>query len=160
VHPISAVHSEYSLWSRDIEASVLPTLRELSVGLVAYSPLGRGFLSGRFHSPDELDARDFRRLQPRLQGENLTDNQRIVDQVRALAGKKGISMGQLALAWVLAQGVNIVPIPGTKQRAYLEENWKALDIALSSEELAQLERELPAAKGDRYDPNGMSTLYG
>jgi aryl-alcohol dehydrogenase-like predicted oxidoreductase len=160
VHPISAVQSEYSLWSRDIEASVLPTLRELSVGLVAYSPLGRGFLSGRFHSPDELDARDFRRLQPRLQGENLTDNQRIVDQVRALAGKKGISMGQLALAWVLAQGVNIVPIPGTKQRAYLEENWKALDIALSSEELAQLERELPAAKGDRYDPNGMSTLYG
>jgi aryl-alcohol dehydrogenase-like predicted oxidoreductase len=159
VHPIAAVQSEYSLWSRDIEAAVLPTLRELGIGLVAYSPLGRGFLSGRFQSPDELDPQDFRRSQPRLVGDNLLQNQRIAEQVRSLASRKGISMGQLALAWVLAQGDDIVPIPGTKRRSYLEENWKALEVELSREELEQLQRELPAAQGDRYDVNGMTTLY-
>jgi aryl-alcohol dehydrogenase-like predicted oxidoreductase len=158
VHPIAAVQSEYSLWSRDIEAVVIPTLRELGIGLVAYSPLGRGFLSGRFHSPDELDPQDFRRLQPRLVGDNLTRNQRIADQVRALANRKGISMGQLALAWALAQGTDIVPIPGTKRRAYLEENWKALDVVLERDELEQLQRDLPVAEGARYDANGMSTI--
>ena len=159
IHPITAVQSEYSLWSRDIEASVLPTLRELGIGLVAYSPLGRGFLSGRFHSPEELDPQDFRRLQPRLLGNNLTQNRRIADQVRTLASRKGISMGQLSLACVLAQGANIVPIPGTKRRTYLEENWGALDIELTGDDLAQLKHELPVAEGDRYDVNGMSTLY-
>lgn len=159
VHPIAAVQSEYSLWSRDIEASVLPTLRELGIGLVAYSPLGRGFLSGRFDSPEELDPHDFRRLQPRLLGDNLTQNRRIADQVRTLARCKGISMGQLSLAWVLAQGANIVPIPGTKRRTYLEENWGALDIDLTDDDLARLQNELPVAEGDRYDSNGMSTLY-
>lgn len=159
VHPIAAVQSEYSLWSRDIEAAVIPTLRELGIGLVAYSPLGRGFLSGRFHSPEELDAHDFRRLQPRLIGDNLTRNQRIAEQVRALASRKGISMGQVALAWVLAQGADIVPIPGTKRRTYLEENWQALEVALTRDELAQLQRDLPAAAGDRYDSDGMTTIY-
>jgi len=159
VHPIAAVQSEYSLWSRDIEAAVIPTLRELGIGLVAYSPLGRGFLSGRFHSPDELDAQDFRRLQPRLIGDNLTQNQRIADLVRTLADRKGISMGQLSLAWVLAQGADIVPIPGTKRRVYLEENWQALDVALTRDDIDQLQRDLPPAVGDRYDSNGMTTIY-
>jgi len=158
VHPVAAVQSEYSLWSRDIEAEVIPTLRELGIGLVAYSPLGRGFLSGRFSSPDELDTNDFRRSQPRLTGENLLQNQRIAEKVRALAAMKGITMGQLALAWVLARGPNIVPIPGTKRQRYLEENWGAVEVQLSPDELAQIERELPQVAGNRYDSSGMSTL--
>lgn len=158
VHPIAAVQSEYSLWSRDIEAEVLPTLRELGIGLVAYSPLGRGFLSGRFESPDELDANDFRRHQPRLQGDNLEQNKRLVAKVRELAAEKGCSPGQLAIAWTLARGADIVPIPGTKRRTYLEENLAAERVSLSTSDLARIDRELPAAVGDRYDRTGMSTL--
>jgi len=158
VHPIAAVQTEYSLWSRDIEAEVLPALRELGVGLVAYSPLGRGFLSGRFSSPDELEPNDFRRHQPRLQGDNLEQNLKLAQKVRSFASDRGWSPAQLAIAWVLARGRDIVPIPGTKRRAYLEENLKASEVRLSAEELAQLEAELPAAAGERYDRTGMQLL--
>jgi aryl-alcohol dehydrogenase-like predicted oxidoreductase len=158
VHPLAAVQSEYSLWSRDIEAEVLPTLRQLGIGLVAYSPLGRGFLSGRFDSPDELDANDFRRHQPRLQGDNLEQNRRLVAKVRELAAEKGCTAGQLAIAWTLARGQDIVPIPGTKRRTYLEENLGAAEVSLSASDLTRIDRELPAAVGDRYDRTGMSTL--
>jgi aryl-alcohol dehydrogenase-like predicted oxidoreductase len=157
-HPIAAVQSEYSLWSRDLEAEVLPTLRELGIGLVAYSPLGRGFLSGRFSSPDELEPNDFRRHQPRLQGDNLEHNLRLAQKVRLFASDRGWSPAQLALAWVLARGDDIVPIPGTKRRVYLEENLRALEVKLSASELAQLDAELPVAVGDRYDRTGMQTL--
>jgi aryl-alcohol dehydrogenase-like predicted oxidoreductase len=160
VHPISAVQSEYSLWSRDIEATIVPTLRELGIGLVAYSPLGRGFLSGRFSSPDELDPNDFRRHQPRLQGDNLQQNQRLVSKVRELASEKKCTPAQLALAWVLARGRDIVSIPGTKRRSYLEQNLEALDVQLSAEELQRIEAELPAVVGERYDRTGMLTLNG
>lgn len=149
VHPITALQGEYSIWARDLEPEVLPTLRELGIGLVAYSPLGRGFLSGRFESPDELDPNDFRRRQPRLVGENLEHNRRIVETVKAIAGDKGCTPGQLALAWVLAQGQDIVPIPGTKRRTYLEENLKALDVKLTKDELARISA-LPVARGPRY----------
>ncbi len=159
VHPIAAVQSEYSLWSRDIEAEVLPALRELGIGLVAYSPLGRGFLSGRFSSPDELDEHDFRRHQPRFAAEHLDANQRLAAKVGELAAEKGCTSGQLALAWVLAQGDFIVPIPGTKRRAYLEENVAAADVVLSADDLARIAAELPAASGERYDRTGMATLY-
>jgi aryl-alcohol dehydrogenase-like predicted oxidoreductase len=158
VHPIAAVQSEYSLWSRDIEAEVLPTLRELGIGLVAYSPLGRGFLSGRFSSLEELEPNDFRRHQPRLLGENLEINQRLAAKVRMLASDKGWSPGQLALAWVLARGEDIVPIPGTKRRVYLEENLKAVDVELSPADLQRIDTELPPVVGDRYDRTGMQTL--
>lgn len=158
VHPIAAVQSEYSLWSRDIEAEVLPTLRELGIGLVAYSPLGRGFLSGRFSSLEELEPNDFRRHQPRLLGENLEINQRLATKVRMLASDKGWSPGQLALAWVLARGEDIVPIPGTKRRVYLEENMKAVEIELSPADLQRIDTELPPVVGDRYDSTGMQTL--
>jgi aryl-alcohol dehydrogenase-like predicted oxidoreductase len=157
-HPIAAVQSEYSLWSRDIEADVLPTLRELGIGLVAYSPLGRGFLSGRFSSPDELEPGDFRRHQPRLQGDNLEQNLRLAQKVRQFASDRGWSPAQLAIAWVLARGSDIVPIPGTRRRVYLEENLRALDVKLSPAELAKLEAELPAAAGERYDRTGMQLL--
>lgn len=158
VYPIAAVQSEYSLWSRDIEAEVLPTLRELGIGLVAYSPLGRGFLSGRFESPDELDANDFRRHQPRLQGDNLAQNRQLVAKVRELAAEKGCTPGQLAIAWTLARGQDIVPIPGTKRRAYLEENLGAERVSLGPQDLARIDQELPAAAGDRYDRTGMTTI--
>jgi aryl-alcohol dehydrogenase-like predicted oxidoreductase len=158
VHPIAAVQSEYSLWSRDIEAEVLPTLRELGIGLVAYSPLGRGFLSGRFSSPDELAPNDFRRHQPRLQGDNLTQNRQIAAKVRMLASDRGWSPGQLAIAWVLARGSDIVPIPGTKRRAYLEENLKAGEVNLTPADLESIDAALPAVAGDRYDLTGMQTL--
>jgi aryl-alcohol dehydrogenase-like predicted oxidoreductase len=158
VHPIAAVQSEYSLWSRDIEAEVLPTLRELGIGLVAYSPLGRGFLSGRFSSPEELEPNDFRRHQPRLMGENLEINQRLATKVRLLASDKGLSPGQLALAWVLARGADIVPIPGTKRRVYLEENLRAAEIELTPADLQRIDAELPPVVGDRYDRTGMQTL--
>ena len=158
VHPVAAVQTEYSLWSRDVEAEILPTLRELGIGLVAYSPLGRGFLSGRFTSTDELDENDFRRHQPRFTGENIELNRRLVDKLGEIAREHECTTGQLALAWVLAQGEDIVPIPGTKRRAYLEENLGAADVVLTSGDLARLDAELPAAAGERYDASGMTTL--
>ena len=129
VHPITAVQSEYSLWTRDVEDEILPTLEELGIALVAYSPLGRGFLSGRFTSPDELDEGDFRRYGPRFTGENLKQNLALAERVKELAAEKGITPGQLALAWVLHRGEHIVPIPGTKRASYLEENLAAADVA-------------------------------
>jgi aryl-alcohol dehydrogenase-like predicted oxidoreductase len=158
VHPITAVQSEYSLWSRDIEDEVLPTLRELGIGLVAYAPLGRGFLSGRFTSPDELDADDFRRRQPRWRPENIKRNQQLVAKVREIAEAKGCTPGQLALAWVLARGEDIVPIPGTKRRRYLEENLASVDVQLAAEDLERIDAELPRAAGDRYDPGLMGAI--
>jgi aryl-alcohol dehydrogenase-like predicted oxidoreductase len=158
VHPITAVQTEYSLWSRDVEAQVLPTLRELGIGLVAYSPLGRGFLSGRFSSPEDLDEGDFRRAQPRFTGENLEANRRLVDKLGEIAAEHGCTSGQLALAWVLAQGEDIVPIPGTKRRTYLEENLAAADVVLTPEDLARIDAELPPVAGERYDPSGMASL--
>jgi aryl-alcohol dehydrogenase-like predicted oxidoreductase len=158
VHPVTAVQTELSLFSRDVEQEVLPTLRELGIGLVAYSPLGRGFLSGRFASPDELNADDWRRTQPRFQGENGRRNAELAQRVQAIAKERGITGAQLALAWVLAQGEDIVPIPGTKQRSRLEENVAAVDVQLTREELEQIVADLPAPAGDRYDEAGMSTL--
>jgi aryl-alcohol dehydrogenase-like predicted oxidoreductase len=157
-HPITAVQSEYSLWSRDIEAEVLPTLRELGIGLVAYSPIGRGFLAGRFTDPAELDEGDFRRNGPRFTGQNLKHNQELAAKVHELAEDKGVTSGQLALAWVLAQGEDIVPIPGTKRVAYLEENWGATEVELTGEDLERIDAELPEVAGERYDRSGMATL--
>jgi aryl-alcohol dehydrogenase-like predicted oxidoreductase len=158
VHPITAVQTEYSLWTRDVEAEILPTLQELGIGLVAYSPLGRGFLSGRFSSPEELDEGDFRRYGPRFSGENLTANLKLAERVKELAEEKGIAPGQLALAWVLHRWEQIVPIPGTKRVSYLEENLAAAEIELSPEEVRRIAEEVPAASGDRYDPQGMQTV--
>jgi aryl-alcohol dehydrogenase-like predicted oxidoreductase len=158
VHPIAAVQTEYSLWTRYLEAEILPTLRELGIGLVAYSPLGRGFLARRFESPDELAPDDFRRIVPRWQGENFDRNLELVRKVEELAAEKGITAAQLALAWVLAQGDDVVPIPGTKRRSYLEQNVAASEVGLSPDDLATIESELPEAVGDRYDAAGMSTL--
>jgi aryl-alcohol dehydrogenase-like predicted oxidoreductase len=158
VHPIAAVQTEYSLWTRDPEAEVLPTCRELGIGFVPYSPLGRGFLAGRFRSPGELDEDDFRRNGPRFQGENLRANLRIVAKVEEIAGEKDVTPAQLALAWVLAQGEDVVPIPGTKRRSYLEQNVGAADVELSEEDLARLDAELPPTSGERYDEAGMRTV--
>jgi aryl-alcohol dehydrogenase-like predicted oxidoreductase len=158
VHPITALQTEYSLWTRDVEAEILPTCRELGIGFVAYSPLGRGFLSGRFTSPDELDADDFRRHGPRFQGEALEQNLKLAGRVRELAAEKGCTPGQFALAWVLAQGDDVVPIPGTKRRTYLEENLAAAEVELSADDLARIDAEIPAAAGDRYDRIGMMTV--
>jgi len=149
-HPISALQSEWSLWSRDLEGEVLETVRELGIGIVAYSPLGRGFLTGAFTSPDDFPDDDFRKHHPRFQGENFTHNIELVDQVKKLAADKGATAGQLALAWVHGRGDDVVPIPGTKRRSYLEENVAALDIALSVEDLAILDAIMPAISGDRY----------
>ena len=157
-HPIAALQTEFSLWTRDVEAEILPTCRELGIGFVAYSPLGRGFLSGRFRSPDELDADDFRRHGPRFTGDALEQNLRLVAKVSELAAEKGCTAGQLALAWVLAQGDDVVPIPGTKRRTYLEENLAAADVALGEDDLARIDAELPAAAGDRYDSRGMQSV--
>src|SRR3954452_17404834 len=157
-HPITALQTEYSLWTRDVEAEILPTIRELGIGFVPYSPLGRGFLSGRFTSPDQLDADDFRRHGPRFTGENLEQNLRLVSKVAELAEEKGCTPGQLALAWVLAQGDDVAPIPGTKRRKYLEENLGAVDVQLTPEDLDRIDNELPRAAGDRYDPTGMATV--
>ena len=152
VHPISALQTEYSLWTRDPEEAILPAIRELGIGFVAYSPLGRGFLSGRFRSPEDFPEGDFRRHHPRFQGENFTRNLELVDRVRELAQEKDCTPGQLALAWVLAQGADVVPIPGTKRRGYLEENVAATEVALSEDDLARIEELAPkgAAAGDRY----------
>jgi aryl-alcohol dehydrogenase-like predicted oxidoreductase len=158
VHPVAAVQSEYSLFSRDVEDDVLPTLRELGIGLVAYSPLGRGYLSGRFSSADELDSDDWRRTQPRFQGENAERNIELAGRVADLAAEKGIPPAQLALAWVLAQGDDVVPIPGTKRRSYLEQNAGALDVELSGEDLARIGDAIGAPAGTRYDESGMQTI--
>jgi aryl-alcohol dehydrogenase-like predicted oxidoreductase len=152
VHPISALQSEYSLWSRDIEAQILPTLRELGIGLVAYSPLGRGFLTGTISSMEDLEDGDFRRASPRFQAANLEHNLRLVDRVREIAQEKDCTPGQLALAWVMAQGDDVVPIPGTKRRSYLEQNAQATELQLSADDLRRLDEIAPvgAAAGDRY----------
>ena len=158
VHPITAVQTEYSLWTRDPEAEILPTCRELGIGFVPYSPLGRGFLSGRFKSPDELDDGDFRRHGPRFTGENLEANQRLAAKVEEIANAKGITSAQLAIAWILAQGDDLVPIPGTKRRTYLEQNAGAVDVDLTEDDLARIDAELPEVSGDRYDEAGMASV--
>jgi aryl-alcohol dehydrogenase-like predicted oxidoreductase len=158
VHPITAVQTEYSLWTRDVEGEILDTLEELGIGLVAYSPLGRGFLSGRFSSPDELDESDYRRHGPRFTGENLNANLQLAARVRELAQEREITPGQLALAWVLRRGPHIVPIPGTKRVSYLEENIAAADVELSDEEVEQIADALPAAAGERYPEPVMRTV--
>ena len=152
VHPISALQTEYSLWTRDPEEQILPTVRELGIGFVPYSPLGRGFLSRRFQSPDDIPEGDFRRNNPRFQGENFRRNMELVDRIEEIAGEKGVKPGQLALAWVMAQGDDIVPIPGTKRREYLEENVAAADIELSDDDLRRIDEAAPAgaAAGERY----------
>jgi aryl-alcohol dehydrogenase-like predicted oxidoreductase len=158
VHPITALQTEYSLWTRDVEAEILPTLQELGIALVAYSPLGRGFLSGRFRSPDELDADDYRRHGPRFTGENLEHNLELAARVRELAAERNITPGQLALAWVLHRGEHIVPIPGTKHVRYLEENLAAANVQLSDSEAEQIAAAVPAAAGTRYPEALMSSL--
>ncbi len=155
VHPITAVQTEYSLWTRDVEEEILPTLQELGIALVAYSPLGRGFLSGRFSSPEDLDDGDFRKHGPRFTGENLQHNLELAERVRELASEKGITPGQLALAWVLHRGEHIVPIPGTKRVSYLEENLAAAEVKLSDEEVERIAEAIPSAAGARYDEAGM-----
>ena len=160
VHPISALQSEYSLWTRDPEDEVLPALRELGIGFVAYSPLGRGFLTGQLKSPADFAVDDYRRNSPRFQGENFTKNLELVEQVKAIAERKGITPGQLALAWVLAQGDDIVPIPGTKHRKYLEENVAACAINFSEAEMVEIAELLPkgAAAGMRYPESMMGLI--
>jgi len=152
VHPITALQTEYSLWTRDPEERVLPTVRELGIGFVAYSPLGRGFLSGRFERPEDIPEGDFRRDNPRFQGENFQRNLELVERVREIAAEKGVKPGQLALAWVLHRGEDVVPIPGTKRRSYLEENVAAAEIELNEEDLRRLDEAAPvgAAVGERY----------
>ncbi|WP_026909601.1 aldo/keto reductase [Patulibacter minatonensis] len=149
VHPISALQTEYSIWERGPEAEILPLLRELGIGFVPYSPLGRGFLTGKIRTLDDLEDGDFRRHQPRLQGDNLEQNIAIVEAVDRLAGEHDATAAQVALAWVLAQGDDVVPIPGTKRRTYLEDNAGAVDIALSEDDLRLLD-DTGAAAGDRY----------
>jgi aryl-alcohol dehydrogenase-like predicted oxidoreductase len=158
VHPLTAVQSEYSLWSRDIEDEVIPALRELGIGLVAYSPLGRGFLSGNFKSIDDLEPGDYRRYSPRFQGENFEKNLELVARVEELAREKDVTPSQLALAWVLHRGEEIVPIPGTKRRRYLEENVAAVEIELDAEELERIEAALPEAAGARYTEEMMRSI--
>jgi aryl-alcohol dehydrogenase-like predicted oxidoreductase len=158
VHPITAVQTEYSLWTRDPEDEVLPACRDLGIGFVAYSPLGRGFLAGRFSSPDELDEGDFRRTGPRFTGENLEANLGLAAKVKEIAAEKGVTPAQLAIAWVLARGDEIVPIPGTKRRMYLEENIGAADVELSADDLARIDAELPEAAGARYNEAGMAAV--
>nr|WP_304665013.1 aldo/keto reductase [Pseudomonas savastanoi] len=164
VHPLAAVQSEYSLWSRDPEHdNVLATCRRLGIAFVAYSPLGRGFLTGALRTPDDFAADDYRRFSPRFQGENFNRNLALVEKVKALAAAKGVSASQLALAWVLAQGDDIIPIPGTKQRKYLESNVAAASLTLSTDELAQLDAIFPAqgaVSGERYSPESMKSLNG
>ena len=157
VHPIAALQTEYSLWSRDPECEILKTCRQLGIGFVAYSPLGRGFLTGRFQTQDDIPQDDWRRRHPRFEGENLKRNLHLAEAVRQIAGEIGCTPAQLALAWVLAQGSEIVPIPGTKHRHYLEENLGALRIHLTGEHLRRLDEAFPvgAAAGERYHEQGM-----
>ena len=160
VHPVAALQTEYSLWSRDPEDGLLAVCRELGVGFVAYSPLGRGFLSGRIRSFDDLAQDDYRRISPRFQGENFDRNLELVRRIEELAAEKGCTPSQLALAWVLAQGEEIVPIPGTKRREYLEENAAAVGLAISPEELKRIDEAAPkgAAAGERYPEFQMDSL--
>ena len=160
VHPIAALQTEYSLWTRDPESEVLRACRELGVAFVAYSPLGRGFLSGRFRRPEDIPEDDYRRNHPRFQGENLLANLRLVERVEKLAKEKGCTASQLALAWVLAQGEDIVPIPGTKRRKYLEENFKALTVVLAPDDLKRLNEAAPAGTttGPRYHEQAMKAI--
>ncbi len=162
VHPIAALQTEYSLWSRDPEAEIIPTVRELGIGFVAYSPLGRGFLTGQYKTFDDLPRDDYRRNSPRFQGENFTKNLELVRRIEGLAQKKGCAPSQLALAWVLAQGVDIVPIPGTKRLKYLEENLGAMKIAFSADELTEIDAIFPfgSANGERYHAQAMKALNG
>ena len=160
VHPISALQTEYSLWSRDPEEQILPTVRELGIGFVAYSPLGRGFLTGQIRRPEDLAEDDFRKHSPRFQGENFQRNLDLVDKVQELAARKGCKPSQLALAWLLAQGDDIVPIPGTKRIKYLEENLGALDVVLTPADLQALDEVAPrgAASGERYPEAAMGAV--
>ena len=159
-HPISALQTEYSLWTRDVEAEILPTVRELGIGFVPYSPLGRGFLTGRFRADADLAATDFRAQNPRFQADNRARNLQLVDRVRAIAADKQVTAGQLALAWVLSRGDDVVPIPGTTKRVHLDENIAAADIQLTADDLARLDAAAPvgAAAGDRYA--NMATVNG
>jgi aryl-alcohol dehydrogenase-like predicted oxidoreductase len=161
-HPISALQTEYSLWTRDPETEILPTVRELGIGFVAYSPLGRGFLTGRFATDADFRDNDVRRQHPRFQGENLVANRALVEQVRAVAADKRVTAGQLALAWVLSRGGDVVPIPGTTTRVHLDENVAAADIDLTADDLARLEAAAPpgATAGDRYPEGGMRSING
>ena len=161
-HPITALQSEYSLWSRDPEDEILPTCRELGIGFVPYSPLGRGFLTGRFQKPEDLPADDYRRNHPRFQGENFRKNLDLVKKVEEIAREKGCTPGQLALAWVLAQGKDVVPIPGTKRRKYLEENVAALEVKLTAKDLPRIDGVSPkgAAAGSRYPERAMNAVNG
>ena len=160
VHPIAALQTEYSLWSRDPEGELVETVRELGIGFVAYSPLGRGFLTAKITNLDDLADNDWRRSMPRFEQENFRRNMELVERIKALAARKGCLLAQLALAWVLAQGDDIVPIPGTKRRLYLKENIGALDVQLSPKELAEIDTILPAgaAAGSRYSAPGMRTI--
>jgi aryl-alcohol dehydrogenase-like predicted oxidoreductase len=159
VQPITALQTEYSLWSRDVEAEILPTVRELGIGFVAYSPLGRGFLTGQIQRPEDIAEGDWRKNHPRFQGENFAKNLDLVRRVATLARHKGCTPGQLALAWLLAQGDDIVPIPGTKRRTYVEENVGALNVTLSGADLETLE-DMGVAAGARYPEGGMRTVNG
>jgi len=160
VHPIAALQTEYSLWTRDLEAEILPACRELDVALVAYSPLGRGFLTGRFRSRDDFASDDWRLHGPRFQDDNLTRNLALLDRVREVAAAKGCTPAQLALAWLLDRGPDVIPIPGTRRPARLEENAAAAGIALTAEERRTLDETLPRAAGDRYPEAAMATLNG
>lgn len=162
VHPITALQTEYSLWSRDVEEEILPAIRRLGIGLVPYSPLGRGFLTSRFKTTDDLAANDYRRMTPRFQGENFENNLGLLGAIEALATDKGVKPAQVALAWVLAQGKDVVPIPGTKRRTYLEENVAGVDVKLSNAEIETLSNAIPrgAAAGDRYQAASMKVLNG
>jgi aryl-alcohol dehydrogenase-like predicted oxidoreductase len=160
IHPVTAGQYEWSLFSRDLEDELVPTLRELGIGVVAYSPLGRGFLSGRITSPDDFGEDDFRRNHPRFTGENFARNLELVERVRDLAERKGATPSQLAIAWVLAQGDDVVPIPGTKRRRYLEENLGALEVELTPDDLAAIEEVTPrgSVAGDRYNAQMMANV--
>jgi aryl-alcohol dehydrogenase-like predicted oxidoreductase len=160
VHPIAALQTEYSLWSREPEDEILPTVRELGIGFVPYSPLGRGFLAGQFKRPEDIPANDFRRNHPRFSGDNFQRNLDLAAAIEAMAERKGCTPAQLALAWVLAGGNDLVPIPGTKRRSYLDQNIGALEVEVTADDRAELDRILPPgiASGDRYAPAGMAAL--
>ncbi|HET9228861.1 MAG TPA: aldo/keto reductase [Thermoanaerobaculia bacterium] len=160
VHKITALQTEYSLWTRDLEEEILPACRELGIGLVAYSPLGRGFLSGKIRSVDDLDPSDWRRQNPRFQGENLEKNLELADRIREIAGRKGCTPAQLALAWVLAQGRDVVPIPGTRSPQRLDENAASTGVELSADDLSEIRESLPAAAGLRYPEASMAAVNG
>jgi aryl-alcohol dehydrogenase-like predicted oxidoreductase len=158
VHPISALQSEYSLWERNLEPRIIPVLRELGIGLVPFAPLGRGFLTGAVQRAETFPEGDFRRNDPRLQGANFDANARIAALVQDLAKRKGATPAQIALAWVLSRGEDVVPIPGTKRRKYLEENVRAADVVLTKADVAQLESALPPTAGPRYSERQMAEI--